>query len=234
MSLYLTRAELDRHAGAAALAPLLDPPAPDRAVDAHHRLIWSLFPDRDAARDFLWRADGRGRFFILSQRPPTPSTLFRPLDTTSFEPVLAHGDRLAFLLRANATRDRRQSTAAGMRRQRVDLVMNALRDFPGQTQISAADNSERPAKRMDFARTEAADWLASQGNRHGFTPERVLVDDYSVRRIPRGQRHPITLGILDLRGTLIVENAASFLAKLASGFGRGKAFGCGLMLIRRA
>ena len=31
MSLYLTRAELDRQAGVAALTPLLDPPAPDRA-----------------------------------------------------------------------------------------------------------------------------------------------------------------------------------------------------------
>ena len=234
MSLYLTRAELDRHAGVAALTPLLDPSAPGRAVDAHHRLIWSLFPGRDATRDFLWRADGRGRFFILSQRPPTPSTLFRPLETTAFGPVLAHGDRLAFLLRANATRDRRQSTDAGRRRQRVDLVMDVLHGMPGQMQMSDADSSERPARRMDIARAEATDWLSLQGKRHGFIPENVLVDDYSVRRIPRGRLRPITLGMLDLRGTLIVNNAADFLAKLASGYGRGKAFGCGLMLIRRA
>ncbi len=233
MSLCLTRAELDRRAGVAALTPLLDPPAPGHAVDAHHRLIWSLFPDRDATRDFLWRADGRGRFFILSQRPPTPSTLFRPLETTAFEPALAHGDRLAFLLRANATRSRRQTTEAGRRQQRVDLVMDALHGMPGQTQMSATEASERPARRMEVARTEATVWLASQGQRHGFTPERVLVDDYSVRRIPRGRRRPITLGMLDLRGTLIVNDGAKFLSKLTSGYGRGKAFGCGLMLIRR-
>ena len=234
MSLYLTRAELDRHAGAAALAPLLDPSAPDRAVDAHHRLIWSLFPDRDAARDFLWRADGRGRFFVLSQRPPAQSTLFRPLETTPFKPALDRGDRLAFLLRANATRHRKQSTAAGRRPQRVDVVMDVLHGIPGQTQLGAGEASERPARRMDVARTEATDWLASQGTRYGFTAERVLVDDYSVRRIPRGRHRPITLGVLDLRGILIVNDITDFLSKLASGYGRGKAFGCGLMLIRRA
>ena len=111
--------------------------------------------------------------------------------------------------------------------------MDALHGMPGQTQLGAAEASERPARRMDIARTEAADWLTSQGKRHGFTPERVAVDDYSVRRVLRGHRRPITLGILDLRGTLIVNDAAPFLSKLASGYGRAKAFGCGLMLIRR-
>ena len=197
-------------------------------------MIWSLFPGRNAKRDFLWRADGRGHFFILSQRPPTPSALFRPLETTSFAPVLARGDRLSFLLRANATRDRRRVTDAGTRRQRVDLVMDALHGIPGQTQLSAPETSERPGKRMDVAGEEATDWLSSQGQHHGFTPERLYVDDYAVRRIPRDRRRPITLGMLDLRGTLIVNNAPVFLSKFASGYGRGKAFGCGLMLIRRA
>lgn len=52
MTLYLTRAVLDREARAAALATLLDPPDPDRALDAHHRLIWTLFPGRNAVRDY--------------------------------------------------------------------------------------------------------------------------------------------------------------------------------------
>jgi CRISPR system Cascade subunit CasE len=33
---------------------------------------------------------------------------------------------------------------------------------------------------------------------------------------------------------LTVRNPASFLATLGQGFGRARAFGCGLMLIRRA
>ncbi len=85
MTLHLTRAVLDRDATAAALAPLLDPPEPSRALDAHHRLIWTLFPGKDAVRDFLWRADGRGRFFIFFPScacairlvPPTGHDRFR-------------------------------------------------------------------------------------------------------------------------------------------------------------
>ena len=63
MTLYLTRAVLDREACAAALVPLLDPPDPDRALDAHHRLIWTLFPGRNA----VGLLDVRG---ILSVKEP--------------------------------------------------------------------------------------------------------------------------------------------------------------------
>ena len=236
MTLHLTRAVLDRDAGAAALAPLLDPPDPDQAFDAHHRLIWTLFPGGDASRDFLWRADGRGRFFILSHRTPAQSSLFQRLDTTDFTPQLAPGDKLLFTLRANATKDRRVPTDRNGRRpnRRVDLVMDALHGTVGQTVLGSDRVSDRPALRMKVADQVAADWLASQGSRHGFTPERVRVEDYSVRQIPRGRYNRATLGILDLTGLLTMTEPAVFLAALGVGFGRARAFGCGLMLIRRA
>jgi len=37
-----------------------------------------------------------------------------------------------------------------------------------------------------------------------------------------------------MTGALEIADPAAFLARLAQGFGRAKAFGCGLMLIRRA
>ena len=62
MTLYLSRLTLNRSAGNAGLAPLLDPTNPAQALDAHHRLLWSIFADGpDRRRDFLWRADGDGR-----------------------------------------------------------------------------------------------------------------------------------------------------------------------------
>ena len=236
MTLHLTRAVLDRNAGAAALAPLLDPPDPDQAFDAHRRLVWALFPGRDANRDFLWRADGRGRFFILSHRPPVQCDLFRPLDTTDFTPVLAVGDRLSFVLRANATKDRRIPENPNGRRpnRRVDLVMDALHSTAGQTTLDPGRVSDRPGERMKIADRVAADWLASQGNRHGFDPEWARVEDYSVRRIPRRRQDSAILGVLDLKGSLTVTEPAVFLSALGVGFGRARAFGCGLMLIRRA
>ncbi|MDX2120628.1 MAG: type I-E CRISPR-associated protein Cas6/Cse3/CasE, partial [Gemmatimonadota bacterium] len=45
---------------------------------------------------------------------------------------------------------------------------------------------------------------------------------------------PMQIGVLDLEGTLYVTDPSAFLGALGAGFGRAKAFGCGLMLIRRA
>ena len=45
---------------------------------------------------------------------------------------------------------------------------------------------------------------------------------------------PIRFSVLDFTGVLEVRDPAAFLAAIARGFGRAKAFGCGLMLIRRA
>ena len=235
MTLYLTRAVLDREARAAALAPLLDPPDPNRALDAHHRLIWTLFPGRSAVRDFLWRADGRGRFFILSRREPVQSELFRPLETTDFSPRLASGDRLGFVLRANATKDRRvPKTECGRRPdRRVDLVMDALHKTPGQSVLGPERMSRRPSLRMKLADQVATDWLAVQGARGGFVLEQIRVEDYSVRQLSRPGKGHVTFGLLDVSGILSVEEPDTFLATLGAGLGRARAFGCGLMLIRR-
>ena len=67
MTHYLTRAVLDRQAPEHALRPLLDPTDRMATLDAHRRLMWTLFPGHDAKRDFLWRADGTGKFW--SYRP---------------------------------------------------------------------------------------------------------------------------------------------------------------------
>ena len=41
-------------------------------------------------------------------------------------------------------------------------------------------------------------------------------------------------GGIDLEAGLTLTDPAAFLGRLLGGFGRAKAFGCGLMLIRRA
>ncbi len=44
----------------------------------------------------------------------------------------------------------------------------------------------------------------------------------------------MTHGVLDLEGEIEVTDPAAFATALAQGFGRAKAWGCGMMLIRRA
>lgn len=61
--------------------------------------------------------------------------------------------------------------------------------------------------------------------------------DYSTTVLP-GHRGPRKgqprFGILDLVGRIEITDPAVFLAQLPLGFGPATAFGCGLMLIRRA
>ena len=58
---FLTRAELNHNAPEHSLRALLDCGVWHDALDAHHRLIWNLFPGDGVERDFLWRAAGNGR-----------------------------------------------------------------------------------------------------------------------------------------------------------------------------
>lgn len=232
--IYLSRVRLDRAAPTRSLVQLLDPPAPGARMDAHHRLIWALFPSQPSQqRDFLWRADGKGRFFILSARSPVANDLFcQPLDCKEFAPNLASGDRLAFVLRANATKDRPRSKLTDGRDRRVDIVMDALQDVAQE---------DRAARRFDLAAHAARHWLDRQGAQNGFGLVDFALEDYSTVPLPArkarqrsGRKGAPQFGVLDMRGVLRVEAPDLFLRKLYAGFGRAKGFGCGLMLIRRA
>jgi CRISPR system Cascade subunit CasE len=44
---------------------------------------------------------------------------------------------------------------------------------------------------------------------------------------------PTIFGVMDISGVLTIEDPVRFLAAQTAGFGRARAFGCGLMLIRR-
>lgn len=221
MTLYLSRLRLSQNPSVQALDALLNPVGQGARADAHHRLIWAAFADTpDRRRDFLWREDGKGSFFTLSARPPLASDLF-DADVKPFAPMLQSDDRLEFTLRANATRDRK-----GLGR--VDVVMDALHGVPSDA---------RADQRMEIAQREGAAWLLRQGDMAGFKVVQVDVGDYSVAALPghKGKRKgQPQFGILELSGVVQVTDPGAFLAKLASGFGRARGFGCGLMLIRRA
>lgn len=232
MTLYLSRLALNRAAPAAALMPLLNPIEPGSAADVHHRLVWSLFSDHEGRkRDFLWRHDGKGRFYTLSQRPPQASDLFGPPETKEFDPDLRSGNRLQFVLRVNATKDRAiisrmdRDTRHGKSR-RVDVVMDLMRAAPS--------SEKRSELRERLAQPAAADWMARQGAAKGFASLTTIVEGYSTIELGRGRKKGATFGILDLRGEIEVTDPGAFLSAMAVGFGRAKAWGCGLMLIRRA
>lgn len=224
-ALFLVRATLRRDAPLASLAPLLLPAESGPRAEAAHRLVWALFsdsPDRD--RDFLWREEAPGRFLALSPRAPNELPDVFTVESKEFAPQLAVGDRLAFALRANPVVARKGP--GDKRGKRHDVVMDAIHALP--------QGEARRAARPEQVIRAGRDWLARQGEAHGFTPDPdVAVDGYETVRLHRPPKG-LTFGRLDFQGLLTVTDPPRFLAALGQGFGRARAFGCGLMLIRRA
>ena len=207
---------------------MLLPEDANARVGMAHRLVWTLFADNaERTRDFLWREDKPGCFMILSPRPPIPEAerLFM-IDTKPFAPVLACGDRLGFMLRANPTVD--HAVASRLRRSsRSDVVMDALKPVP--------PGEERRRVRSRIVQEAGAAWLLRMGGRCGFMPVAVQADGYDQLRIPRAPgTAPLSVSTIEFTGVLEITDPGVFLAQLEKGFGRARAFGCGLMLIRRA
>ncbi len=223
-ALWLSRASLRRDtASLGSLARLLVPEGGGPRTAAAHRLVWALFADTpDRRRDFLWREERPGRFMALSARPPEPMSDLFDVESRLFEPLLTQGDRLGFTLRANPVISRAE--APGRRGKRHDVVMDALRHVAQQ---------DRATARFGVATEAGLAWLARQGGAHGFTPKNVDVDGYETVRIPRDAGPPVRFSQLEFSGTLDVTVPAAFLDGIANGFGRARAFGCGLMLVRR-
>ncbi len=220
--LYLSRLSFHHDASLAALAPLLVPADSGAQTSVAHRLIWAAFADGpERKRDFLWRQDEKRRWLVLSSRlPDDPHQLFE-VESKPFAPVLEKGHRLTFALRANAVVTRKNEKG---RPQRSDIVMDRLRAFP---------KGERARERDRLAVEAGRDWLVQQGMKSGFQLDHVDVVAYHTEKIPRSGKQPIELGLLDLEGNISIERPELFLPAVASGFGKAKSFGCGLMLIRR-
>lgn len=260
-TLYLTRAALRRDADLATLAPMLIPDDDEARIAAAHRLAWSLFAgDPARSRDFLWREEAPGRLILLSPRPPESGTRFFEIETRPFAALPKPGERFAFALRANPTVSLAQKgmKANGKRRsgKPVDVVMHALHPTPGRRgpdgrmRIPLTPGEGRPFVRDALLgwlggedapagvdpRRPALDWLARQGDAKGFDIDRAATGVMAYRSValPRKrEREPAVFGQVDFEGALTVTDAEAFGIALRAGFGRAKAFGCGLMLLTR-
>jgi CRISPR system Cascade subunit CasE len=222
----LARARLRRDVPAQTFARLLVPSEPGARSGAAHSLVWALFADgRERRRDFLWREMGPGEFLILAARPPTdPHRLFA-LEYKPFAPALRPGQQLRFDLRANPVVS--VPAKPGERGKRHDVVMHFLSKLPP---------AQRASRREQAIRDVGTAWLAHRSEGTGFAvdPDALYIDRYERVRIPREDARAVIFSTLTFQGVLTVSDPARFLTSVLSGFGAAKAYGCGLMLIRRA
>ena len=242
--LYLSRLDLRRSSrNVAPLIGLLNPVDSAAQMNNGHRLLWTAMPAHMQGRavesgagegvPFLWRRDTHdGRYYVLGPELGQEESPFFEISSRPFEPHLEPGDLLAFELSVNATVDRKIGTDGSGRplRKRSDVVMDLIH----RREAEAGGSVQRGSLREAAAHDAAVDWLKGQGERSGFALKGLRMEAYRVEQVPRSKGKPARFGVLDLAGLIEVQDPAAFLGRLSRGFGRAKAFGCGLMMIRRA
>jgi len=249
-ALWFTRATIKSNAPDVAplINTLLNDDEDGRRLDTTHRLLWTLMPeevqraavppaDAGGKSAFLWRQasenEGPPAWYLLGPRPRLDSAFFE-VKSKPWSLALTPGDRLSFDLIVNATVDRMVDPASGRSgRRRVDVVMDAI----VAEERSSGGDIPRAALRQKLAAGALTCWWSAQGSRSGFRPVSLVVSDY--RTLPLDARRSrgkgrAQLGVSRLKGVVEVLEPSAFTERVATGFGRAKAFGCGLMLLKRA
>jgi len=197
-----------------------------------HQSIWELFADHaDRKRDFIYRVDSndtRPTILTVSKREPDPNTALWMVESKMYNPQIRSRMALAFMLRVNPVLTKRDDQD---KQHRHDVVMDlkaSLKDAESMT------NDRKPLNLM--AQMAGSVWLKKRSEKKGFlvNPDRVRVDGYRQHQFNKKKnRKEIRISTLDFSGRLTVTDPAQFLETLYNGIGPAKAFGCGLMLVRR-
>jgi CRISPR system Cascade subunit CasE len=228
-----------------------------RGAYEDHQWLWQRFfpAPRGTPRDFLFRRLDAGvaaRFHVVSARPPCEDVPGWQVQTKAYEPRLSAGDRLRFELRANPVVSRPGEAlldAAGAPRQRAtgrhagapqhkiirhDVVMDAKQRLLAERGLDRWQDWQGYDKPQlyDLARKACSEWLIKQGLRRGFEVDldALQVDAYTQHR---GKNDRLRFSSVDFAGELIVRDPSTFGESLIQGIGHAKAFGCGLLLVRR-
>ncbi|CAB1368083.1 type I-E CRISPR-associated protein Cas6/Cse3/CasE [Denitratisoma oestradiolicum] len=223
-----------------------------------HRMVWQFFPkDADAQRDFLYRREesqgsgGALTYFVVSRRPPDPDSSLWSVETKAYAPVLHAGDQFEFSLRANPVVHRKET-----RSPEAEAAFLARRQFesravPRDTRSRKRDDVVFVAKqklkaafgdawKYEYNATVLENaagfaWIEAQGERLGFavTDDEVSASSYQQERFTTRSGNKTEFSRLDFSGRLTVTDPECFHKALLEGIGPAKAFGCGLLLVRR-
>jgi len=115
---------------------------------------------------------------------------------------------------------------------RFRLCANTTRKIDTKTAI---DGKKRNGRRVPVRGDEARlAWLARRAVEAGFTFDQDTVRITEVASAGGRGNSPVTLAGAVFEGLLVVQDAHQFRVALQTGIGPGKAYGFGLLSIRRA
>lgn len=191
-----------------------------------HIFLWKLFAKEDQSRDFLYRLDlihSSPVLYVLSARQPQlPNSDFPfEIETKAYRPVLEQGQSFAFSLRANPTITK---TPQGEKQRRHDVVMDA--------KLRERQQNGTPRTLAEIVQDSCERWIEKKSEKSGFSSVSVRADGYQqIQFRKRGQE--IRISTVELQGVLRVIDVSAFQQTLFSGIGSARAWGCGLLLLKR-
>ena len=216
-----------------------------RHLDAYqaHQLVWTAFPGVPRGeRPFLFSLDARSSptgdvqsLLVQSTQPPDWSVLSEHAEVRTKETPakVEAGARMAFSLRANPTVARRGFSDGATRRVAVGLSPERAFAQMGR----AGEHPTDPAEVAAWRDTELRAWLDRQAERSGIEVERAAAGPIVRRQFSRardGRGAPMTLHEVEFTGVLRVTEPSTFAQARASGIGRARSFGYGLLMVRPA
>lgn len=195
---------------------------------AVHQLLWQLFPNMgEKKRDFLFRevrSEGFPLFYVVSAEPPCGNHALS-VDCKPYSPKLKEGARLHFSLTANPVVARKCEGKKNSKRHDVWMAEKKSLKEKGLT------GDEIYRRCVDAAKN----WLVDRCERYGFAvgADELVVEGYMQHRLKKNGGKEIRFSSIDYEGILTVTDPDAFAHMLITGIGKSKAFGCGLMLVRR-
>lgn len=221
-----------------------------------HKLVWNLFSDGpDRKRDFLYRYESVNdwpTFYAVSAREPGDLNGLWEIHPKVYKPKLSKGERLAFKLRVNPIQhDKKERTEAEIEVWRASRKERGLKEkLPTKKRIrhdvvmetkTLLNFKETPHDKRphvaELIQKAGFAWFKGCENEKGFfvNDTDVRVDGYNQQKFFKGKgTKPIIFNTLDFDGILTITDPDTFIEEsLYKGIGPAKAFGCGLMLVRR-
>nr|WP_314266952.1 type I-E CRISPR-associated protein Cas6/Cse3/CasE [uncultured Moellerella sp.] len=200
-----------------------------QSIYSVHQHLWQLFTDQPR-RQFLFRqeigAAGSPLLYVLSETAPQSHGISNrwEIESKCFQPKIYDGQKLAFSVRINPTIC---ITDPKGKQRRHDVLMHAKHQ-QRQTQL---DDEQKELLVKEAARN----WLCNQRRLEQwgiYLDVRPDVESYTQHSSKKKSGQLIQFSTIDYQGILTVTDTNKFLSQYSQGFGRAKAFGCGLMLIK--
>ena len=204
---------------------------------AEHQLLWQLFDDDQ--RHYLFRREfGNGLicgqpaanrslpvYYMVSRDEPV-AVPGMDVQSKPYNPVIAEGDTFGFTLRANPIVSRK-----------VEGKKNSIQhDVMMDAKHRAKADNVSPVVMNEMIDQAARRWLLERTEGIGIELQdsALMFDGYQKHKFYKARDgKAINISTVDYQGLLTVSDVDVFKQALFTGIGRAKAFGCGLMMIRR-